>query len=1126
MGLSTANPQVISGRAWRGFGVAVLALGLLAACGGGGGGGGATVEAPVATSLTASSTTPLRGAPFHLTPVYSNGTGAITYSGGTVVCPATGQDSADLTANWSGARQYTLTVTNSANATATTAATVTPQTVSVGAISPAAPTIVPSGTASFSSTVTGGYAATVTWSVAAGTNTDAGTIDASTGAYTAPASVGTVVVTATSVDDPTQSASTTATIAAAVPDPTGTLTASTITPAWGDTTVTITPNFTNGTATVGTTVGGSEISGNATTGAAIAVQHSGFVAAQTYYLRVTNSVNVYHDDQVTITPTAVSLTALSPATPTIAAGGSTTFSTTASGGYKGTVTWSAAVGSNAGAGSITSGGVYTAPTTAGTVVITATSDDDATKTVSTTATVVAAPAITSFTITQDTFTSGSTGAVAHATFAGGTGLITGGGIASEGLEISSGGSVTITPTPTSTRTYTLTVHSTALGSSDATLTATALVGKLSILGGVPSGMGNINGVVQTGSGTKARFWMPNGMVFDPSGNLYVADYENNCIRMIDGTTGAVTTPYGSTSGQHGSADGDGNDATFFGPAGLAIDTLGTYLYVADAWNQTIRKINLGTTAVGTLAGTVETSGYVNDAGTGTSSAGASQFHFATNGAGSTPSLIPPALALNGTILYVADQVNHVIRAVDTGTGAVTLAFGTPNVAGSSNTSGSLSFNYPTGLAFDGTALYVTDYGNDSVRAITIGTGAGSDLATGLAGPTGLALNGTTLYAADYAGCVIRSMSTAGGGATVLSGVLSTTGSADGDGTAASFHYPTAMAVSGTNLYIADSGNNTLRLMGLSSPYSVSTYAGFAGNPDYSDAGTGLFNNPTGVVYDNGYVYVADTSNGALRAINLSDGTVSTLTIAGDGRAPAGFSPSAIAVDSSHLLYVADDNGTTVSNTIYTYSVSGGTLTAMTTDTTFDKPSAMVVDNSGNLYVADANAAKVFKITAGAATELGTGYAYPQGLALNPAQDLLYVADGSGNVILTHSVTGTDAPVVLAGTVGVSGYADGATTSARFGAVAGMASDSAGNLYVADTTNQVVRQVTPAGNVTTICGIGGSMANIATSGGPFDLPATLARPQAVALVPALGSGSNKMFIALADSILSISFNFDD
>jgi DNA-binding beta-propeller fold protein YncE len=109
-----------------------------------------------------------------------------------------------------------------------------------------------------------------------------------------------------------------------------------------------------------------------------------------------------------------------------------------------------------------------------------------------------------------------------------------------------------------------------------------------------------------GSGISARFYSPHGMATDDSGNLYVADTFNDTIRKIELASGMVSTIAGS-AGSSGSANGIGAAALFNSPNGVTVDGAGN-LYVAELWNHTIRKIVLTTMNVTTLVGVAGQSG--------------------------------------------------------------------------------------------------------------------------------------------------------------------------------------------------------------------------------------------------------------------------------------------------------------------------------------------------------------------------------------------------------------------------------------------------------------------------------------------------------------------------------------
>jgi len=196
-----------------------------------------------------------------------------------------------------------------------------------------------------------------------------------------------------------------------------------------------------------------------------------------------------------------------------------------------------------------------------------------------------------------------------------------------------------------------------------------------------------------GTGTSASFSYPNGITIDGT-NLYVADFSNHLIRKIVISTGAVTTLAGT--GSSGSANGTGTSASFYYPFGIITD--GTNLYVADRSNHLIRKIVISTGAVTTVAGT-GSSGSAN--GTGTSAS----FN------------LPEGITTDGTNLYVSDTSNNLIRKIVISTGAVTTVAGTGSSGSANGTGTSASFSYPSGITTDGTNLYVADQVNHLIRKI-------------------------------------------------------------------------------------------------------------------------------------------------------------------------------------------------------------------------------------------------------------------------------------------------------------------------------------------------------------------------------------------------------------------------
>jgi len=329
------------------------------------------------------------------------------------------------------------------------------------------------------------------------------------------------------------------------------------------------------------------------------------------------------------------------------------------------------------------------------------------------------------------------------------------------------------------------------------------------------------------------------------------------------TNGGVVSTLAGTSGASGSTDGTGAAARFNGPYGIATD--GTNVYVGDVSNSTIRKVVIATGAVTTLAGLAGASGSTD--GTGT----AARF----NG--------PYAIATDGTNVYVSDFVNNTVRRVVIATGAVTTLAGTAGSSGSTDGTGAAArFNGPEGIATDGTNVYVLDKENDTIRQIVISTGAVTTLAgtagapgsadgTGAAArfnwPQGLMMAGGNLYVSDTENHTIRKVVIATGVVTTLAGTAGLSGSTDGTGAAARFNHPEGLSTDGTNLYVADFVNNTVRQVVIATG-AVTTLAGTAGSSGSTD-GTGAaarFNGPHGIATVGTKIYVGDSNNHTIRLI--------------------------------------------------------------------------------------------------------------------------------------------------------------------------------------------------------------------------------------------------------------------
>jgi serine/threonine-protein kinase len=308
-----------------------------------------------------------------------------------------------------------------------------------------------------------------------------------------------------------------------------------------------------------------------------------------------------------------------------------------------------------------------------------------------------------------------------------------------------------------------------------------------------------------GQGTLASFENPRGVAVDGSGNVYVADYDDHRIRKIT-PSGSVTTLAGS--GSAGSADGQGKAASFNEPFGVAVDAGGN-VYVADSFNYQIRKI--------TPSGSVTTLAGSGDNGS-------------ADGQGKAASFFRPmGVAVDGSgNVYVADSNNHRIRKITAG-GSVTTLAGSGSAGYGDGQGTAASFNLPNGVAVDGSGnVYVADSLNYRIRKITAGGSVTTLAGSGSAGygdgqgtsasfslTIGVTVDaGGNVYVADLTNNRIRKI-TAGGSVTTLAGSGSA-GSADGQGTSASFFSPMGVAVDGSgNVYVADVTNNRIRKITIS-----------------------------------------------------------------------------------------------------------------------------------------------------------------------------------------------------------------------------------------------------------------------------------------------------------------------
>jgi sugar lactone lactonase YvrE len=682
--------------------------------------------------------------------------------------------------------------------------------------------------------------------------------------------------------------------------------------------------------------------------------------------------------------------------------------------------------------------------------------------------------------------------------------------------------------------------------------------------GSPTGVAGNSG--DAGPALSALLSQPESVAIDGGGNLYIADTSNNQVRRIDAATGIITTVAGN--GQQG-YNGDGiaaTQASLYQPSGVVVDGHGN-LYIADTGNRIVRFVNLQTGIITTVAGTPNLTTF-------------DPTNIGDNGPATHASIdIPAAIALDSAgNLYIADSGNNRIRKVTAATGIITTAAGngTAGFSGDGGLATAATLNQPTGIAVDLAGnLDIADSGNNLIRQVSAATGNiatvagvpgapgfnndGVATATKLNFPTGIAVDlSGQIYFSDRGNNRIRTINSSGNIVTLTGNGTAALLGDGGLASAAEVNAPGGLAVDAAGeIYIADSGNNDLRLLstGLSWPVAeiatpnpvthtifLETNLGESLTaPQIAIAednkiefkvgtvtGTGCTMDGTTIIPVNTVCNVAVsftpaypgertsalqfTANGtlpvSLGVYGIGLGPQTTLipgiihTILPPGSAVTGglplTNPGGIAVDSASNLYIADPG----TNQVVRQDISGG-ITVIAgggslppasadggpaTDAKLNKPEAVALDAAGNLYIAETGANRIRKVnlaTGIITTVAGNGTAgyldninalnaelnAPGGIAASPTGEL-WIADTGNNVIRRlHAQTGaifTIAGTTVAGYTGDNGYASAATLHAP----EGIAVDAVGDVFIADTGNNAVRKINPVtGVITTVAGNG-------------------------------------------------------
>ncbi len=616
-----------------------------------------------------------------------------------------------------------------------------------------------------------------------------------------------------------------------------------------------------------------------------------------------------------------------------------------------------------------------------------------------------------------------------------------------------------------------------------------------------------------GAAAAAELNGPSGIAVDGLGNLYIADVANYVVREVNASTGVISTIAGNgTAGFSG--DGGPATAAEIRPVDVAVDGLGS-LYIADTLNQRIRRVNLASGIITTVAGS-GTQGHSGDGGQAASAALNAPWAVAADGSNN---------------IYIADTGNNCVRYLNVATGVITNIAGT-GASGSTGDGGAATaatLKTPTGVAVSAAGnLYIADTGNGVIREVTLASGkiatvAGTIGATGsgtphpspgdggpatlatLSAPVGITLDAVgNLYIADIGDNALRVVNT--------SGTISTIAGTDaagysGDGglaTSAELRSPAHVALDPMgNIYVSDDGNNRVRRVGMNLTFVPTALGSSVTQNILLQATAAETISAPSVTTSLGSVQ--EFSVGAVSgctddgSTSNASGTICTVPVTFQPRYPGNRAlPLKVTAGGTKYRFIVNGRGegpltalipgiiTTIAG-IGTagYTGDGSAATASQLNT----PSRVAVDFAGNVYIVDVgnNVIRKVSATTGIITTVagnGTGGYNGDGIAATSAElsnPLAVTVDGAGNLFITDAnnqrireVVNTTGLIQTVAGNGTNGFAGdgGLATSAALSNPWETALDQAGNLYIADGSNSRLRMVNAAtGVITTIAGTG-------------------------------------------------------
>jgi hypothetical protein len=550
----------------------------------------------------------------------------------------------------------------------------------------------------------------------------------------------------------------------------------------------------------------------------------------------------------------------------------------------------------------------------------------------------------------------------------------------------------------------------------------------------------------------ASIGYPGSIAFDTAGNAYIADSYSSNILKVD-TTGTLTIVAGNGTSGYSGDGGLATSAALSHPEGVFVDGSGN-IFIADTDNSVIREVTASTGNIATVAGTFYPPGaqclYMGDGGLPTSASLCEPYGVFLDSTGN---------------IFIADTDNAAIRVVNTGTVAITLAGvviqpdtiqtiagnGSNGYSGDGGPANSAQVDLPQGLFVDASEnIFIADTDNNRIRVVNTGTTQitiativipPGDIQTvagnGTAGysgdngpatsaelniPNGVFVDSTEdIYIADTVNSVIREVAASTGDIATVAGDGTAGYSGDGGlATSAELDSPSNIFVDGSgDIFIADTDNFVIREV-VASTGDIQTNGGnntLAYSGDGGSAGNAELNAPGGVAVDgSGNFYIADSANSVIRAVNTG---TTQITIAG------------VVIQPGDIQTVAGSYYQPVGDTLCDYSGDGGPPTSAQ----LCAPGSVFIDALGNIFIADTQNNRIRVVNTGT-----TAITY-WGIVVQPG-DIATVA-GNGTLCPDSATACGDG---------------GAATSAELASPYGVFVDSAENIFIADTSDYVIREV--------------------------------------------------------------------